>query len=680
MSLDVVNIEQEILELKKTIEDYNYKYYILDDPCVSDYEYDLLFSKLQKLEESYPDLVTKDSPTQRVGALKPLDKFSSVIHKSPMLSLSNAFSLKELQGFLDRINNKLDLNNQASLDYVCEPKIDGLAVNLLYKNGILELAATRGDGLTGENVTQNVKTIKSVPLKLKGDNIPEFLEVRGEVYITHKDFEKLNLEATKNGDKPFVNPRNAAAGSLRQLDSSVTAKRSLSIFCYSVGYVSDSNLPDNHFEILSKLKSWGFKINDLIKKVNNIHDLDSYYNQLLNNRNNLNYDIDGVVYKVTSITIQKELGSVARSPRWSIAYKFPAQEKETILLNVEFQVGRTGSLTPVARLQPVFVGGATVSNATLHNIKEIKRKNIKINSKVIIRRAGDVIPEVVAVIDENNNNNNYEDIKIPTTCPECGSLVVKIPEQVAIRCSGGLYCPAQLKEAIKHFVSRKAMNIDGLGDKIVDLLVSEKIINTIADIYKIQHEDLINLPRMGDKLVNNILLAIESSKQTTLAKFLYSIGIREVGESKAILLAENFGSIDNIIKAKEEQLVTISDFGKVVSNNIVSFFKENHNIDVINKLIEYGVHWNNLKLDIDNRKNLPLTNSTYVITGTLSKMSRDEAKAKLREFGAKVTDTVSKNTTALIAGEKAGSKIKKAEKLGITIYTEEEFLNLLKQF
>jgi len=677
----VPSIEKEIKHLRKVINEHNYKYYVLDDPSVSDYEYDKLFHKLQKLEEGNPNLITKDSPTQRIG-VKPLDKFDSFNHLSPMLSLSNAFSNEDLQDFIDRIFNKLsepkgNNPNKASLEFVCEPKIDGLAVNLVYKNGYLEVAATRGDGKTGEDVTQNIKTIKSVPLKLNGDTFPDYLEVRGEVYISHKDFNELNKKAESSGDKIFVNPRNAAAGSLRQLDSKITAKRNLSIFCYSIGVVSNFDLPDNHFDILNLLKYWGFKVNNLIAKVNNIENLAKYHNEILNKRDSLEYDIDGVVFKVNSLRLQEELGNVSRSPRWSIAYKFPAQEKETELLNVEFQVGRTGILTPVARLKPIFVGGATVSNATLHNIDEIVRKNIKNGCKVIIRRAGDVIPEVVKAI--LKKGESYEEIKIPEKCPVCGSLVFKVPEQVALRCSGGLFCKAQLKEAIKHFVSRKAMNIDGLGDKIVELLVEKGIIKTVSDIYKLEYKDLIDLPRMGDKLVNNLLFAIKDSKKTTLQRFLFSLGIREVGESKAIILTETFGSLDKIMKAHYDDLIAISDFGEVVAKNIINFFKEHHNIDVIEKLIQYGVTWDNIEVSkASSKQGMPLSDFTFVITGTLSTMARDDAKAKLRALGAKVADSVSKNTSGVIAGEKAGSKLKKAENLGIKIYNEEEFLKLLE--
>jgi len=676
----VSGIEKKINHLRKVINEHNYKYYVLDDPSVSDYEYDQLFHQLQKLEESHPDLITQDSPTQRVG-VKPLDKFESFEHLSPMLSLSNAFSDEDLQNFIDRIFNKLGESksnnlNKSSLEFVCEPKIDGLAVNLVYRNGYLDVAATRGDGKTGENVTQNIKTIKAIPLRLNGNSFPEYLEVRGEVYISHKDFNELNKKAENTGDKIFVNPRNAAAGSLRQLDSRITAKRNLSIFCYSVGVVSNFNMPDNHFDVLNQLKTWGFKVNPLISKVSNIDNLSKYHNKILSKRDSLDYDIDGVVFKVNSLKLQEELGYISRSPRWSIAYKFPAQEKETDLLGVEFQVGRTGILTPVARLKPVFVGGATVSNATLHNIEEIARKNIKKGCKVIIRRAGDVIPEVVKAILEKDKS--YEEIKIPKKCPVCGSLVFKVPEQVALRCSGGLFCQAQLKEAIKHFVSRKAMDIDGLGDKIVELLVEKNIIKTVSDIYKLKYEDLINLPRIGDKLVNNLLSAIEASKKTTLQRFLFSLGIREVGESKAIILAETFGSLEKIMKATYEDLVAIPDFGEVVSKNIINFFKEHHNIDVIKKLVQYGVIWDDIEVfTAESKQGLPLSEFTFVITGTLSSMGRDDAKTKLRSLGAKVVDSVSKNTSGLIAGEKAGSKLKKAENLGIKIYNEEEFLKLI---
>lgn len=668
-------VEQEILQLRAEIEHHNYLYYAEDSPVITDQEYDNLFNKLKKLEQEHPEFITADSPTQRVG-IKPLDKFETITHSVPMLSLDNVFDQNELIKFDQRIKDKLNTNIR--YQYACEPKIDGLAVSLVYENGLLISAATRGDGYQGEDITQNIRTLKSVPLRLysKNTKIPRKLDVRGEVYMSHASFKKINNLMAKRGEKTFANPRNAASGSIRQLDPRVTAERDLELFVYSVGVCDGFELPNNHYEALQQLKHWGFKVNNLIKVVNNLEQAQVFYEDILKKRDTLGYDIDGVVYKVNDFELQNKLGFVARAPRFAIAYKFPAQEVVSEIKAVDFQVGRTGALTPVARLVPTPVAGVVVSNATLHNMDEIARKDIRIGDKVIIRRAGDVIPEVVSVV-LKDRPKTVQKISLPTKCPVCQSDVIK-PEDLAVaRCTAGLYCPAQRKEAIIHFASRKAMNIDGLGNKLIEQLVDEDLIHNPADLYDLTSEQLASLERMASKSADNIIKALEASKSTTLARFIYSIGIREVGEATAKQLAETFGSLDKLIKASYERLLDVPDVGEVVANNIKSFFKEQHNLDIIKSLQKHGVHWQDIDLSKDSNKSKPLAGHVYVLTGTLSSLTREDAKQQLEALGAKISSSVSKNTTAVFAGEKAGSKLDKATKLGVAVWDEEKLKQVL---
>lgn len=661
---------QQAEKLHEKLNEHNYRYYILDDPSISDAEYDQLFQQLKKLEEQYPALITSDSPTQRVGA-QPLKEFAEVNHRVPMLSLENAFTEEDVVAFDQRVRERLNMDE--SIEYTCEPKLDGLAVSIRYENGILTQAATRGDGETGEDITSNVRTIRMIPLQLRGEHFPKILDVRGEIYMPKKGFEEFNARAEAKGEKVFVNPRNAAAGSVRQLDPRITATRPLAIFFYGVGLVEGGKLPGKHSEILTMLSKWGLRVNPEIKVVQGIEKCLAYHNHMGEKRNKLPYEIDGVVYKVNQLSLQEKLGFVSRAPRWALAHKFPAEEVTTKLEAVEFQVGRTGALTPVARLHPVFVGGVTISNATLHNMDEIKRKDIHIGDKVIVRRAGDVIPEVVGVI-QHGRPSDIKPIKLPKSCPVCHSAIEHIEGEAVAKCTGGLFCAAQRKEAIKHFASRRAMDIEGLGDKLVDQLVEEKLINTIADIYSLKLNQLADLERMGEKSAQNILDALAKSKKTTLARFLYSLGIREVGEATAKNLANYFGDLDPLYSASEEELQAIPDIGPVVSKHIEAFFKEKHNRDVINKLLQAGIHWEKVKKATSS----PLAGKTFVITGTLSSMSRDEAKDKLESLGAKVSGSVSSKTDYVVVGEDAGSKLAKAKELGVKTLDERHFLEFLK--
>lgn len=657
-------IETRVNELKVLLTKYNYEYYVLDEPTVPDSEYDSLFQELVKLELDYPNLKTDDSPTLRVGG-EPLDKFQQITHKIAMLSLDNCFNETDLLAFNKRAQDRLKTNTP--IEYVCEPKLDGLAVSLVYENGLLIQAATRGDGQVGEDITLNCKTIKDIPLRLQGSNIPEYLEVRGEVYMPLAGFNKLNDTQRKQNLKTFANPRNAAAGSLRQLDSKITATRPLKFFAYSIPQEQDIN----HIDSLKKLKYLGFLVCEEIKLVKDINGCIKYYNDLAAKRDKLPFEIDGIVYKVNDINLQAKLGFVSRAPRWAIAHKFPAQEVITHLDDVEFQVGRTGVLTPVARLEPVAVGGVIVSNATLHNMDEISRKDIRIGDYVIVRRAGDVIPEVRSVVLDKRDNKSIK-IKAPTNCPVCGAHVTRIEGEAAIRCSGGISCIAQAKEAIKHFASRKALNIDGLGDKIVEQLVDEKLINTIADLFDLKLEQIANLERMGEKSAQNMLEAIDKSKTTTFAKFIYGLGIREVGEATAKTLAQHYQDIDNFINAKYDELIELPDVGPIVAGNIKEFLAEEHNIVTINKLLDYGIKWDKPKKLSNN-----LSGKTFVLTGTLNNFSRTEAKEKLESFGAKVSGSVSVKTDFVIYGDAAGSKLEKANKLGVATMDEKSFLEFL---
>lgn len=667
------DLQQRVEQLHEQLHQHNYRYYVLDDPQVPDAEYDRLLRELQSIESQYPDLQTSDSPTQRVGAI-PLSQFDTVTHDLPMLSLDNAFNADELQQFDRRIRDRL--GRDATLEYACEPKLDGIAISLRYDNGRLVRGATRGDGSVGEDITQNVKTIASVPLRLRGNEFPDVLEVRGEIYMPKAGFERLNQQARDNDDKVFVNPRNAAAGSLRQLDSRITATRPLELCAYSVGLVEGGNLPSTHISVLQQLHQWGFRINPEMAPANGVEECLAYYQQLGEKRHSLPYDIDGIVFKVNDIGLQKRLGFVSRAPRWAIAHKFPAQEEMTVLNAVEFQVGRTGSVTPVARLEPVFVGGVTVSNATLHNADEVERLGVKVHDTVIVRRAGDVIPQVVSVIVDKRPANAL-DIVFPSQCPICESPVERVPGEAVARCTGGLICPAQRKEAIKHYASRKAMDIDGLGDKLVEQLVDQSLVTSVADLYLLTVEQLNTLERMGNKSAANLVAALETSKATTLPKFLYSLGIREVGEATARNLANHFGSLPALIGADEDTLQTVSDVGPIVAHFIADFFQQPHNIEAVEALQQAGVHWPDIKVIAADE--LPLHNKTYVLTGTLEQLSRNEAKEKLQQLGAKVAGSVSAKTDCLVAGPGAGSKLAKAENLSVPIIDEAGLLALFEQ-
>jgi len=662
---------EKINKLRNDINHHNYLYYVLDSPELPDAEYDRLFRELQKLEQQHPDLITPDSPTQRVGA-EPAKTLGEVKHEIPMLSLENSFSDEELQAFDRRVREKLDIKQ---VEYAAEPKLDGLAVSLLYEDGILVKGATRGDGYTGEDITQNVRTIQSIPLRLMGRGYPGVLEVRGEVYMSKSGFLELNKRQDKIDGKVYVNPRNTAAGSLRQLDPKITANRPLFFYCYGVGQVNDK-LSEKHSDILEQLRDWGVRVSPEVKVVTGVEECFAYFNKIGKKRNTLDYDIDGVVFKVNSIRQQQELGFVSRAPRWAIAHKFPAHEELTRIVDIDVQVGRTGAITPVARLEPVFVGGVTVTNATLHNEDETNRKDVRVGDTVIIRRAGDVIPEIVSVVKERRPQHTRK-FHMPKKCPVCGSDVIRAEGEAVARCSGGLFCPAQHKNAIKHFASRRAMDIEGLGDKLVEQLVDEKLIDTVADLYTLTQDQLAGLERMGEKSAANLIEALEKSKSTTLERFIYALGIREVGESTARVLAQHFGTLQAIMNADEETLQNVQDVGPVVAAHIVAFFYQRHNREVIDALIERGIHWKDIK--IRKSEHRPLQGKTFVLTGTLDVMTRDEAKDKLQVLGAKVSGSVSKKTSYVVAGIEPGSKYDKAKELGVEILDEAAFLKLLAE-
>ena len=665
------SIIKKITQLKKKINDHNYRYYILDDPLISDSAFDKLFRDLQVLEAQYPELVTEDSPTQRVGTT-PLTSFKQVEHALPMLSLENAFSEKEVLAFNKRIQDRLATDK--TIEYSCEPKLDGIAVSLSYERGKLIRAATRGDGNLGEDITLNIRTILSIPLQLRGADYPESLEVRGEVYIPKKRFQQLNQRLQQAGEKTFVNPRNAAAGSLRQLDPKITAQRCLAFFTHSLGEIKKGKLAATHTAILQQFEHWGLPRCPQTQNAQGIEACLAYYHKIAKQRPNLPYEIDGVVYKVNSVALQQRLGFISRAPRWALAHKFPAQEELSRVLAIEFQVGRTGALTPVARLEPVFVGGATVSNATLHNIDEVQRKDIRVGDTVVVRRAGDVIPEVVRVIVEKRPQHTLR-VQLPKQCPVCGSEVTKLPTESAARCNGALYCPAQLKEAIKHFASRKAMNIEGLGDKLVDQLVEKAVIKNVADLYTLTTAQLADLERLGEKSATKLCQAITSSKKTTLARFLYALGIRDVGISTALTLANHFQQLSPLMQADEESLQLLSDIGPIVAMHIKKFFTQTHNREIIQALLESGVHWPKPA----SKKQSLLSNKIFVLTGSLEHLTREEATNRLQEQGAKVSNSVSKKTDYIVVGTDPGSKFIQAQKLGITALTEAAFLKLLQQ-
>lgn len=664
------NAQPLMQALCQSLNEHNIRYYVDDAPSITDSEYDRLMQRLKQLEAEYPQFVAADSPTQRVGGMA-LAKFEQITHLKPMLSLDNAFDEADFSAFHKRVSDRV-----GQVSFCCEPKLDGLAVSILYRNGVLERAATRGDGTVGEDITENVKTIKCIPLKLRGDNYPELVEVRGEAFMPKAAFEALNERARLKDEKLFVNPRNAAAGSLRQLDSKITASRALSFYAYALGVVEPTSheLAKTHYEQLQQLKSWGLPVSSEIKVCDELSQVFAYYQDILTRRSDLPFEIDGVVMKVNDIAQQQTLGFVAKSPRWAIAYKFPAQEEMTLLEGVDFQVGRTGAVTPVARLKPVFVGGVTVSNATLHNADEIERLGVMVGDTVIIRRAGDVIPQIVAIVPERRPED-AKAIAFPQHCPVCGSLVERLEGEAVARCSGGLFCEAQRKEAIKHFASRKALDIDGMGDKIVEQLIDKELVQSPADLFKLTASMMTMLDRMGMKSATNLALAIEAAKTTTLPRFLYALGIREVGEATAANLATHFGSLEALRVATIEQLTQVEDIGEVVAQHVAHFFAQPHNLEVIDALIAAGVNWPAIAAPSADEQ--PLKGQTWVLTGTLNQLNRNDAKAQLQALGAKVAGSVSKNTDCLVAGEAAGSKLAKAQELGVKVIGEDELLALL---
>ncbi|QTH71130.1 NAD-dependent DNA ligase LigA [Pseudoalteromonas xiamenensis] len=664
---------EQIQTLRSKLEDFNYQYYVLDNPTVPDAEYDRVMKELKKLEAEHPEFLTADSPSQKVGG-QALNKFDQVTHAIPMLSLDNAFDEADFTSFNRRLKERLVISDDIA--FCCEPKLDGLAVSIIYEKGVLVQAATRGDGQVGENITENVKTIRNIPLKLRGQHIPAVLEVRGEVFMDVAGFNRLNETAFAKGDKTFANPRNAAAGSLRQLDPKITANRPLSFYAYSMGQVEGMELDTEHYAQLMQLKEFGLPVCPEIKLVENAKDALAYYQDILTRRAQLAYEIDGVVIKVNDKQYQSRLGFVARAPRWAIAFKFPAQEELTTLLDVEFQVGRTGAITPVARLEPVFVGGVTVSNATLHNGDEIARLGVMIGDTVTIRRAGDVIPQVTQVVLERRPGDARE-IQFPDACPVCGSHVERIEGEAVARCTGGLVCSAQRKEAIKHFASRKALNVDGLGDKIVEQLVERELIQTPADLFKLRQGHFETLERMDPKSAQNLVDALENAKSTTLAKFIYSLGIREVGEATAQNLATHFKTLDALQQASIDDFQTVPDVGIVVANHLFAFFSEPHNLRVVNELLEVGLQWP--QIEEKSADALPLAGLTYVLTGTLTQLNRNDAKARLQALGAKVAGSVSKNSDGVFAGEKAGSKLAKAQELNVPVMDEDALIALLQK-
>ena len=664
-----MSLQQQIDILRQDLRRYEYEYHVLDNPTIPDAEYDRLFHQLKALEAAHPELITADSPTQRVGA-KPLSGFAQIRHEIPMLSLDNAFSDEEFYAFVKRIEDRL-IRLPDPLTFCCEPKLDGLAVSILYVNGVLTQAATRGDGTTGEDITANIRTIRNIPLQLLMDNPPTRLEVRGEVFMPHAGFERLNQQALEKGEKTFANPRNAAAGSLRQLDPKITSKRPLVLNAYGIGIAEGVDLPNTHYDRLQWLKSIGIPVNPEIRLCNGTDEVLDFYRDIQNKRSSLGYDIDGTVLKINDIALQEKLGFISKAPRWAIAYKFPAQEELTRLNDVEFQVGRTGAITPVAKLEPVFVAGVTVSNATLHNADEIERLDIAIGDTVVIRRAGDVIPQIIGVL-HDRRPADARPIVFPETCPVCDSAIVRIEGEAVARCTGGLFCAAQRKEALKHFVSRKAMDIDGVGGKLIEQLVDRELIHTPADLFKLDLTTLTRLERMGTKSAENALASLEKAKNTTLARFIFALGIREVGEATALNLANHFKTLEALQNADLKALQQVPDVGEVVANRILAFWHEPHNVAVVNDLIAQGVHWETVETKevTENR----FKGKTVVLTGTLTQMGRNEAKALLQDMGAKVSGSVSAKTDFVIAGDAAGSKLTKAQELGVTVLTEEEFL------
>ncbi|WP_318446389.1 NAD-dependent DNA ligase LigA [Photobacterium leiognathi] len=669
-----IDLQQELFTLREQLDYHGHRYYVEDNPEIPDAEYDRMMQQLLKIEADHPEWVTVDSPSQRVGGTA-LEGFTQVQHEIAMLSLDNAFNDDDLRAFQKRLQDRL--RSGSELSYCCEPKLDGLAVSLMYENGVLVQAATRGDGATGENITHNVRTIRAIPLKLQGTDWPARLEVRGEVFMPKKGFEALNEKALKKGEKTFANPRNAAAGSLRQLDPKITATRPLSFYAYAVGVVEGRELAETQYERLCQLKAWGLPMCPEIRKVDSIEEVIAYHQGIGEKRQSLGYEIDGVVIKVDDIDTQQQLGFVARAPRWAIAYKFPAQEEMTVLNNVEFQVGRTGAITPVAKLEPVFVGGVTVSNATLHNADEVERLGVMIGDTVIIRRAGDVIPQIASVV-ESRRPESAQAIVFPTECPVCQSKIERIEGEAVARCTGGLFCQAQRKEALKHFVSRKALDVDGCGEKVIEQLVDREMVATPADLFKFSAGEVTVLERMGPKSAQKLVDALKASKLTTLPRFIYSLGIREVGEATAANLANYFETLEAISQATKEQLIEVPDVGDVVAAHIFNFFREEHNMAVVKDLQEVGIHWPEIEKPEEGIE-LPLEGKTVVLTGSLSQLTRSDAKAALQKLGAKVTGSVSKKTDLLVAGEAAGSKLTKAQELDIEIWDEQKLVDLMSK-
>ncbi len=670
-TMDKQAAERRIQELRTGINHHNYLYYVEDRPEITDAEYDLLLRELQQMETEFPELITADSPTQRVGA-RPLEKFSQVTHRIPMLSLENAFNEEEMRDFDERVKRFLGLAAGHEIEYVCEPKMDGLAVEIVYENGELTVGTTRGDGYVGEDVTQNLRTVKSIPLRLAAPKPPMLFEVRGEVYLGLSPFQKLNAEREEAGDPPFANPRNAAAGSLRQLDSRITARRPLSIFCYAAGAV-EGHAFASQSDLLATIPRWGLPVNPLIRKVSGIGGVLDYYREMTEKRESLPYEIDGVVVKVDSFLLQRELGEKSRSPRWAIAWKFPPRQAVTVVEDIVPQVGRTGVITPVAHLRPVEVSGVMVSRATLHNWEEMEKKDIRKGDTVVVERAGDVIPAVVKVLAEKRQGDE-KPLPIPESCPECGSEVVKIPGEVAVRCLG-LSCPAQIRETIIHFASRHAMDIDGMGDKYIEQLLKLGLVKNVADLYYLKKDDFMRFERMGDKLAENLLNAIANSKERELSRFIFALGIRHVGEHTAKLLASAFGSMENLERTSVDELLSIREVGPQVAQSIRTFFHNRDNIQVIERMFEAGVRPTVEEKKVGGR----FTGKTFVFTGALTRFTRDDAKRMVENEGGHAAGSVSKKTDFVVAGAEAGSKLEKARALGVTVLTEDEFLAMLEE-
>ncbi len=663
-------IELEIRKLIDEINFHNYQYHGMDDPKISDQEFDQMVKALHDLEKKYPQLIQVDSPTQRVGS-KPIDRFIQIDHLTPMLSLDNVFSMDELMSFEKRIKDKLSLKED--IEFIAEPKFDGVAVNLLYESGKLSYATTRGDGKTGEDVTHNVLTIKSIPITLNTSSPPEKVEIRGEIIISKNDFEKMNRENEEKNLKVFANPRNAAAGSIRQLDPNVAKGRPLRFYAHGYGLLSNENDFTNHSDVIKYLNDLGIVVSPLSQLLTGAHECDKYYKKIDSTRGSLDFDIDGIVYKINDFKLQKRLGNVANAPRWAIAHKFSSVEVESIILDVDFQVGRTGTITPVAKLDPINVGGVMVSNATLHNMDEIRRKDIRNGDHVFVRRAGDVIPEIVSV-NKKKRGQQTKIIVFPSLCPSCGSEIVRKEGESAAKCTGGNACPDQIKEGLKHFVSRNAFDIEGLGEKIIDQLLDSNLIKTTSDLFSLNYDELISLERMAEKSSQNLLTSIESSKIISFERFIYAQGINDVGLATSKSLAESFSSLEELINTEIEELLMIRDIGPIVANSILDFFKNIKNIENINRLIDMGVE---VIYPSDNDSQI-LSDKTFVITGTLKNMTRSEAKNFIENNGGKVTSAVSRNTNYLLAGDNPGSKIKKAEDIGVSIINEDQMLDLIK--